>query len=540
MKSFSLFIKKYSLALFALFVVPGVAHALYSRYGFNQVTDYGFILAQSRRLLDGQIPHLDFISIRPVGSAFLHLPEVLIGGDFTFYLSKAVVWFQFGVITYIWTQILDRSFKLFLSDWIKGIIIIVGFAFASHNFLLTPWHTLDGIFLISLGYYLLTIKPKSYLKILAYFLIGFAYICKQNFLPVPILVLIIQKDYRNWKMWLATATPALLYLIILISNGAINSAFVQFTAQSDLSFSAWKIYSFRDNFIYGLIYGTIIIAIISVISRKLNKVIKILATFALLACLYWLMWSLNVDLSNGNAIINGTFLPFGLLLGLMIGQIISEQQWLDLKTVTVIAVISWLSVVSMGYLTPALASGILVTTLSLFMFAVVRKVKFKSVFIVNTSLFIIYAIFVTASFNNTRLNHIYADAPAKSLVSPMGDIFPGARGLRTYQENREVLLELREVIKRYQGKRYAILPDYASYWVKSKDKNPISIDWAIDQELYDFGHQRVYHDLERLTREGGIIILEKFNDSPPYRAILDIVPEKFSIIEETTYFRIYQ
>ena len=50
-----------------LYAVLGVI----STEGFNP-SDDGVILAQSYRLLQGQIPHLDFISIRPVGSAVLH------------------------------------------------------------------------------------------------------------------------------------------------------------------------------------------------------------------------------------------------------------------------------------------------------------------------------------------------------------------------------------------------------------------------------------------------------------------------------------
>src|SRR5918912_610006 len=68
-----------------------VAHLLFSSLGFNP-TDDGFILAYSRRLLDGQVPHRDFISIRPVGSSYLHLIEVVIGGDYTLWISRLFVW----------------------------------------------------------------------------------------------------------------------------------------------------------------------------------------------------------------------------------------------------------------------------------------------------------------------------------------------------------------------------------------------------------------------------------------------------------------
>jgi hypothetical protein len=44
--------------------VAAAAHLLYSSLGLNP-TDDGFTLAYARRILDGQIPHRDFVIIRP-------------------------------------------------------------------------------------------------------------------------------------------------------------------------------------------------------------------------------------------------------------------------------------------------------------------------------------------------------------------------------------------------------------------------------------------------------------------------------------------
>src|SRR5206468_857052 len=58
-----------------LTLVPLAAHALLSPLGFNP-TDDGFVLAYSRRILLGQVPHRDFIMIRPALSPLLHAPLV--------------------------------------------------------------------------------------------------------------------------------------------------------------------------------------------------------------------------------------------------------------------------------------------------------------------------------------------------------------------------------------------------------------------------------------------------------------------------------
>src|SRR4030042_3917580 len=89
-----------------IIAVPLVFHFLYSSLGYNP-TDDGFILAYGRRLLEGQIPHKDFISIRPSGSAFLHLPEVAFGGDYTFWISRLVFWFQQAIIAICFIKIIS-------------------------------------------------------------------------------------------------------------------------------------------------------------------------------------------------------------------------------------------------------------------------------------------------------------------------------------------------------------------------------------------------------------------------------------------------
>ena len=60
---------------FILFLTS-ICHVLFSKYGFNP-TDEGFVLSATNRVMHGQIPHVDFSSVRPLGYAYLHIPELL-------------------------------------------------------------------------------------------------------------------------------------------------------------------------------------------------------------------------------------------------------------------------------------------------------------------------------------------------------------------------------------------------------------------------------------------------------------------------------
>src|SRR6266700_1685240 len=110
--------KKNELLVLASFLilVPLLSHSSFSWMGFTP-TDEGFTLAYSRRMLDGQVPHRDFIIIRPFLSPLIHVPIVMLGGAYTFWMSRLFVWFELTSIAWLWTSIVSRllGFPLSLS-----------------------------------------------------------------------------------------------------------------------------------------------------------------------------------------------------------------------------------------------------------------------------------------------------------------------------------------------------------------------------------------------------------------------------------------
>src|SRR3954466_13795690 len=133
-----------------LILVPLIAHFSFSWMGFTP-TDEGFTLANSRRILDGQIPHRDFIIIRPFISPLIHVPFVLFGGDYTFWLSRLFVWFQLATISWLWVSVINRMMKFPFSVTNKVFISLICFAATTHTKHITAWNTIDGLFLIAVG-----------------------------------------------------------------------------------------------------------------------------------------------------------------------------------------------------------------------------------------------------------------------------------------------------------------------------------------------------------------------------------------------------
>src|SRR5262249_30576592 len=132
-------------AIFAclfLLVVPAILHFTLSRFGFPY-TDEGLMLAMSRRILAGEVPHRDFISIRPVGSSLLHIPEVLFGGERTFWISRAAVWVELCAIAWAWVRIVEKRLGSSGNILERVGVATVVLTLCTHNFPILAWHTID-------------------------------------------------------------------------------------------------------------------------------------------------------------------------------------------------------------------------------------------------------------------------------------------------------------------------------------------------------------------------------------------------------------
>ena len=91
--------------LIVVVALAAVSHLAFSWMGFNP-TDEGFYLAAARRVTDGQVPHHDFLSIRPMGVALLFAPLVRFGGQSVFWIARLAVWLEHAAIAWLWVDML--------------------------------------------------------------------------------------------------------------------------------------------------------------------------------------------------------------------------------------------------------------------------------------------------------------------------------------------------------------------------------------------------------------------------------------------------
>lgn len=173
-----------------------ICHLVFSRFGFNP-TDDGFILAASRRIVEGQVPHMDWITMRPAGSAMTFAPLVWLSqvagfSDYLFLASRGIVWAQWAATALAWvyiTRLYERGTA------VAAAVLVVMVALTSHEFPLMAWYTVDAVFWCSVGT-AIALSGKRWAWC-GFALIGFAVLCKHNYAPYALVAVCILPGHRH-------------------------------------------------------------------------------------------------------------------------------------------------------------------------------------------------------------------------------------------------------------------------------------------------------------------------------------------------------
>ena len=531
-----------------LVLVPVIAHWTFSSLGFNP-TDDGFNLAYSRRILEGQVPHRDFIIIRPFLSPLLHVPFVLWGGDFTYWISRFFVWFQLACIVWIWVSLIEKGLKQTLGLVEKICIALIAFAASAHTFPIMAWHTIDGLFLLSIGLLLCdTDKPTH--KLIGYFLISTAYLCKQSFIFGAPLTLLVLRDWRSIKYWLAILFPGLLYVFFLLFTNALPDAIAQLTSQKGF-LSVGLIAYLNRELLLGVLAGYFAAYLIAANTSSIvlfSKDTKKWLGLLLLSLLPLL--GITMTFVIGKGFLSWSFGLFGLVLGIVGYPLreITRQRPDKFRIGLLVLITAWNASLSIGYNFPALFSGPLLAWLLMYTYIEILRIVSKKVYI--GALVILTVVFLQ-SFWWVRMNNIYREQAAPNLASALDGTLDGGKWIRTNQNTYEFMADLKQTtaIASRLGKTYAIIPDCPGYWVKSEMVNPLPIDWPQGTELNTQELvNRVTQKMEDI-RDTNVIIVQKYEAnaladgfvplSDSY-TVVAYVREHFTKVEETKFFEIYR
>ncbi len=542
------------------------AHLLFSHLGFNP-TDDGFILAGSRRILDGEVPHRDFISIRTPGSYYIHIPFLLWTNEYLFWISRYFVWVQFASIAWIWTILVSSSFNVFQTLREKYIIAGIAFAFSANKFPIMAWHTVDAILLTSLGIALCMVQNK-FAKAFGYFCIGLAPWCKQSFLPMIPVSLLLLGDYRKWQYWLVSLMAPVFFGAYLIVNGALSDAIIQLSARTDLMRVGVVKYAKSLPFFIGILMGGVASAGIR-IPRRFEYDQRWLSWGIVLPLLLFVPPHAGAWLMVTKKLFGaGAFAILGCVVAVVIYGILEEKRltnWTKLGLLVIST--SWCASLSIGYNSPSLMSGSLVAFLIGFarfstssgniggckpsglclMGDLPTTEILKRLVSINTTTLVVITLL---AFVIARYNYIYREQPAYRLKYDLANVLPGAKLIKTNENTYAFLADLEQAkkIASALAKKYCVIPDLTVNWVRSEQPNPLSIDWPQSIELASCELvNRVIKNLEN-NRSRIVVIVEKYEAARLARglvplgdsyAIVNYVKENFDKIAETEFFDLY-
>jgi hypothetical protein len=155
--------------------------------GFNP-TDEGVVLAQSWRIINGEVPHKDFVSIRPAGSSYLHSIALFVTGDVVVN-ARWIVIFQFFIIALIASLTI---YKLLSNQYKKSSIIVFVtmllsiFTMSILNYNLYSWTTIDAVFWSVLAIPFIFNEKNKFAQIAGLIFLSFAALSRQTFALVAI------------------------------------------------------------------------------------------------------------------------------------------------------------------------------------------------------------------------------------------------------------------------------------------------------------------------------------------------------------------
>ena len=473
------------------------------RYGFNP-TDDGFVLAQSWRLLHGEIPHVDFTSPRPLGSAILHLPEVLLPWG-TLAFSRLIVTFQL-----VWVAI--ASVDLFPTIRERSVLerlslVTIAFLLTVGTWPLMAWHTIDGIFIgVSVLWLAMREAPLGRWRHVQWgglwLLAGFAPLVKQGFVIVPVLAAMVLIAQRRWT--------ALRYAPVGVVPGAL---YLLFTAATPGGLSR-QLYSGSAQELFGPL-RTLMHTVIGT-----NGPIVLVGVVAAVLLLRLgrgprgVNVALAIGLVTGPTLLLGRAESFGLggswpyiaVITVLALAVLLVRDVRRLVVVVALLGLAYSASMSWGVPSPSLLVGPLVACAIML---VLEEGASLSAGLPDRravlAAVLVLVVLVTVLVLQARSKFTYAELPRAELSATVDD--PRFAFILMSPQSSAYVEGVKQCIARHPASDVAILPDGPGLYPLLGIHNPFEIDWWLNAEQSPDHPGRVDATIDALNARGDWLVL---------------------------------
>ena len=483
---------------------------VFARHGFNP-TDDGFVLAQSWRILQGEVPHADFVSPRPLGSAVLHVLDVLPPWP-TLLWSRLLVTLQMAWITFALLDIgVPRIPKRFT---LVGALFPLAFVTNWNTFPLMAWHAIDGVFVGALGLWFVIRGPRRFSVeksvIIGLTICGCSPLMKQGFLIIPAVGILLAVNRLTRRRLLISMTALIgpaVFAVYLLAVAGLNSLLQTLRgAPGPTPFPPKG---------QGLL-PFVAPALEALISRPA----ALLCAVALLAALmsrssqFWLRFA-SIALATVSFIIlmwqskfvydgNWTYLVVAsmwIIGGLGRSLRMVWPAYVAITALAIGAATSW------GVPYPAIVAGsaLALCFASLAMTPSVMAEREIGVGVLTLIIVLSCAIAICGSFWRSRL--LYQQGTLSSASTAVD--LPALRQVSVTSGTAVYLQEAERCIRLYPARKVSVVPDSAGLAPLLRFHQAFSLDWWWVWERTPAAESALRADVDRLNTEGNFLVLQQ-------------------------------
>jgi hypothetical protein len=478
-------------------------------YGFNP-SDDGFILAQSWRLIHGEIPHVDFTSPRPLGSAFIHAPFALLPVGMLA-ISRLFVVFQFYWIAKMSMRIVFKESEIertFIGFGLTAVAFLVNIG----TWPIMAWHTIDGIFVgvtaIAVAKTNIENRQDRILHwVVPLLLAGAAPLIKQGFAVVPIvmLLLIIASKMKQLIPWtgLMLLPGAVFILGTIRTPGGILSQLHSGSKRELLEPVDTFINGIRGG---GLISPTTALVVILFSSMMISKRSPKLA---LLGSISSIAIAVRISKLQDFSMFNYWADCFVLIVLFLMATFCRDL--IDLIMYGSILALAFAAALSWGVPNPSLLGG----SLLLAAISLVRSVNHK-ISVVKPisspvlSAVLIFVVFCVSVFMfQTRSRNVYSE-PSREFLTSSVDL-PQFKFIQMSENSATYLNSIQSCLSQFPAETLVVLPDGPGLYPFFNQVNPFDGDWWLGAERATDKEQRDLATVQELNdRDDWLVLVQSY------------------------------
>lgn len=502
-----------AVGLFAAIV--WVVFVTVGRIGFNP-TDDGNLLAQTRRILQGQVPHRDFVFARPMGSALFHMIDYALPMPL-FEASRLVGIAEILGYSLLFARLIYRRP---ITSWSFAMwaAAIASAAVNAHTYPLFAWYTTDGLLFTAAGWVLIadgleSAKPRRALLGMA--MTGLAVLMKQSFFLAPLVGLIFilrarRQGVRGPGSYAAVASaaiPGVAYVAALAPLGGVADLFDQVIGVTPV----WGVvvvnaFAFPHGIGRALAMGTLLSVILVVIAYLVERRAAARAPRAsdVAPWIALVIYSAAIPVSARYEYLGMWGIQlFWTSLVIAAGAAAAMRRVDPVATSILLA--AWMASLSWGYELPHLVVGslglaVLVTSWRAF------GSGWRHARRVVTATAVVTGVIVAATWVSAAREDPYLAPPARYHTEEIRSVSAEFGDIRVDPVTAAYLRAIRTCIQSYPASRVAVLPDNPGAYPALDLTNPFPIDWMYPEEART-AEDRIRSVAQELSTEGDFLVL---------------------------------